>query len=560
MSDTIAYPFTLNFRLTSPLTKVLPNDIARNFPVYERATALRGDRVYFGGVADIIGHVKANSFRAMIHVDSELAPYLTVYAVENVPVRMAHYYRYCDGDYVGHTPGLYPDLLRKTDSVFLNQGLAQQLYFELNVPKRFPAGKYPVTVTLSPAQNHPTHAAPVSATLEIEVLAATIPTQDFTYTRWFHYDSLAAYYNVPVFSKRHWEIVENFVKMAVKNGINALLTPIFTPPLDTEVGSERLTVQLVDVLLEKGTYVFGFDKLKRFCKMAKRCGIKVLEIAHLFTQWGAEHAPKVMATVDGEYKRLFGWETDATDPEYVRFLRTMLPALKEKLDEYGYRDHYFFHISDEPSEKHLENYKAARDSVIDIIGDHPVRDALSHYEFYEQGIVSAPIPGVNKADEFVAHNVPDLWTYYACYPVHTYTNDFIAMNAHRTRVIGTQMYRAGIVGFLHWGYNFYFNRLSRNLINPYLTTDGEGSWPAGDPFSVYPANDGTAIPSLRAALFEQALFDMRAMRLAEAVSGKEAVTQEIDRYGKLDFAHYPKTPDYLIELRERINRMCVKQK
>ena len=54
MSETAVYPFTLNFRLTSPLVKVLPSDIARNFPAYEHASALRGDRVYFGGVADII--------------------------------------------------------------------------------------------------------------------------------------------------------------------------------------------------------------------------------------------------------------------------------------------------------------------------------------------------------------------------------------------------------------------------------------------------------------------------------------------------------------------------
>ena len=560
MSDTITYPYTLNFRLTSPLTKVMPSDIAKNFPEYNSASALRGDRVYFGGVVDIVAPVKSNSFRAEIRVESALAPYLTVYAVDNVPVRFPHPLGYCDGDYVGHAPGLYPDLLRKTACVYINQGVAQQLYFELNIPKRFAAGKYPVTVTVTPRQDRLDKAAPVSETLEIEVLAATIPEQEFTYTRWFHYDSLAAYYNVPVFSKRHWEIVENFIKMAVKNGMNALLTPIFTPPLDTEVGGERLTVQLLDISLDKGEYTFGFDKLKRFCKMAKRCGIKELEIAHLFTQWGAEHAPKVMATVDGEYKKLFGWETAATSAEYVGFLRAMLPQLKQKLDEFGYRDHYFFHISDEPSEKHLENYKAARDSVIDLICDHPVRDALSHYEFYEKGIVSHPIPGVNTADEFAEHNVPDLWTYYACNPVHTYTNDFIAMNAHRTRVIGAQMYRAGIVGFLHWGFNYYFNRLSRELINPYLTNDGVGTWPAGDPFSVYPANDGTAIPSLRSALFEQALFDMRAMRLAEQVSGREAVMNAIDRYGKLDFKHYPKTPDYLIGLREEINRLAVKHK
>ncbi len=560
MSEPITYPYTLNFRLTSPLIKVMPSDIARNFPVYEKASALRGDRVYFGGVVDITSPYKSNALRTKILVESELSPYLTVYAVDYVPVRFPHPLGYCDGDYVGHAPGLYPDLLRKTEFVCLTQGVAQQLYFELNVPKHLAAGTYPVTVTITPPQDRLEKAAPVSATLEIEVLAATIPAQEFTYTQWFHYDSLAAYYNVPVFSKRHWEIVENFVKMAVKNGMNALLTPIFTPPLDTEIGGERLTVQLLDITLDKGEYIIGFERLKRFCKMAKRCGIKVLEIAHLFTQWGAMHAPKVMATVDGEYKKLFGWETDATDPEYVRFLRTMLPQLKEKLDEFGYRDHYFFHISDEPSEKHLESYKAARDSVIDLICDHPVRDALSHYEFYEQGIVSNPIPVVNAADEFAAHNVPDLWTYYACGPVHTTSNRFIAMNAHRTRVIGAQMYRAGIVGFLQWGFNFYFNRLSRNLINPYLTTDGEGSWAAGDPFSVYPANDGTAIPSLRSALFEQALFDMRAMRLAEQVSGREAVLNAIDRYGKLDFKHYPKTPDYLIGLREEINRLAVKQK
>ena len=294
--------------------------------------------------------------------------------------------------------------------------------------------------------------------------------------------------------------------------------------------------------------------------MAKRCGIKELEISHLFTQWGVEHAPKVMATVDGEYKKIFGWETAATGEAYVKFLRTMLPQLKEKLDEFGYRDHYFFHISDEPGAAHLDNYRAARDSVIDIIGDHPIRDALSHYEFYEQGVVSHPIPTVTSADTFVEHNVPDLWVYYCCVQAVDCSNRFIAMTAHRARIIGAQMYRANVKGFLQWGYNFYYNRYSREMINPYTVTDGDYFVPAGDAFSVYPANDGTAIPSLRSALFEQALFDMRAMRLAEKVCGREAVIEAIDQYGKVDFRHYPKTPEYLLGLREKINHMCVKKK
>ncbi len=556
MATTTEKHYEFNFHLTSPLTKVMPGDHPCQFPVYKYASALRGDRVYFGAVLDLHGTEKRLGLRSVISVDGALAPFTKIYAVDPVPVRMPHYPGDCDDDYVSHEPGLYPDLLRETNEIYPILGVAQQLYFEVNVPKRFAAGKYPLTVTLAAEK----YVEPISATLEIEVLAATIPAQEFTYTQWFHYDCLADYYNVPVFSKRHWEIVENFVKTAVKNGMNALLTPIFTPPLDTVVGGERPTVQLLDISVENGEYHFGFDKLKRFCKMAKRCGIKELEIAHLFTQWGAEHAPKIMARVDGEYKKIFGWESDATGAEYVRFLRTMLPQLKEKLDEFGYRDHYFFHISDEPKDVHLAGYRAARNSVIDLICDHPVRDALSHYDFYEQGVISNPIPDTKNADTFVDNNVPDLWVYYCCTQATETSNRFIAMSAHRTRVIGAQMYRAGVTGFLHWGFNFYYNRFSRAMINPYLVTDGDYFGPAGDPFSVYPAPDGTALSSLRAALFEQALFDMRAMCLAEKVSGRKAVMDAIDKCDKVDFRHYPKTPDYLLGLRETINKLCVKKK
>jgi hypothetical protein len=91
---------------------------------------------------------------------------------------------------------------------------------------------------------------------------------------WFHYDSLADYYNVEIFSERHWEIIESFMKTYVEMGMNTILTPIFTPPLDTVIGGERPTVQLVDVTRENGKYTFGFDKLRRWCEMCRRVGVK----------------------------------------------------------------------------------------------------------------------------------------------------------------------------------------------------------------------------------------------------------------------------------------------
>ena len=52
------------------------------------------------------------------------------------------------------------------------------------------------------------------------------------------------------------------MKTAVKNGMNMVLMPAFTPPLDTPVGKERKTVQLVGVDFDGKNYKFDFSLLE----------------------------------------------------------------------------------------------------------------------------------------------------------------------------------------------------------------------------------------------------------------------------------------------------------
>lgn len=66
--------------------------------------------------------------------------------------------------------------------------------------------------------------------------------------------------------------MEAFIRTAAKNGMNMILTPAFTPPLDTPVGGERLTVQLVEVYKAGEHYTFGFDKLGRWIDLCRRAG------------------------------------------------------------------------------------------------------------------------------------------------------------------------------------------------------------------------------------------------------------------------------------------------
>ena len=109
----------------------------------------------------------------------------------------------------------------------------------------------------------------------------------------------------------------------------------------------------------------------------------------------------------------------------------------------------------------------------------------------------------------------------------------IAMPLYRNRSIGMQMYKYDIVGFLQWGFNFYGSQNSHSAIDPYSDTCGFDWVPGGDPFSVYPAIDGTAHESMRIAVFYDALQDARAMKLAESLCGKEIVVKTIEKaFGK----------------------------
>ena len=210
-----------------------------------------------------------------------------------------------DANYLRDEPGLYPDWLRPMHyggAVSVLRGQLHAVWICLDPRDTVAAGVYPVTVSLKGGDE-----VLASATLTVEVLDADLPEQTMKVTQWFHCDCLANYYDCEPWSERHWRIVENFARTAVENGINLLLTPLFTPPLDTAVGGERTTVQLLDVTVTNGAYSFCFDKLDRWIDMCDRVGVRFFEISHLFTQWGAGHAPKVMATVDGEYRRIFGW-------------------------------------------------------------------------------------------------------------------------------------------------------------------------------------------------------------------------------------------------------------
>ena len=357
-----------------------------------------------------------------------------------------------------------------------------------------------------------------------------------------------------MFSEDFWTACENFVRTAAKRGINCILTPIHTPPLDTRVGGERRTCQLVDIEIKDGAYSFGFEKLRRWVEMCRRAGMEYFEMAHLFTQWGAEHAPKIVARVNGEEKRIFGWDTDATGEDYVRFLQSYLPALTAELDNLGVRERTLFHISDEPGPAHLDNYMKARCAVKPYLEGFTIMDALSDVNLYRSGAVEHPVPSSNHIRPFLEENIPGLWTYYCISQYKDVSNAFVAMPSARTRILGVQLYKYRIAGFLQWGYNFYNAQFSEYTVNPFLTTDGDGFSPAGDCYIVYPGKNLMPIETIRLMSMDEAMNDLRALNLLEQLRGRDFTMKLVEAdVAPIEFDRYPIAPSYLTSLRQRVN-------
>ena len=559
----------LNTKFVSSLEKSFLDQSINDFEALDRISALRGERLSLQLLYAFDEDDKHNTTNYhTVKLSGKLAEHASVRSVKHLPVTKYEGQRN-DRESLQEClrlpPNLFPDLLEPLacgDILPICDKILESLWIDIEIPEDFPSGESELSLVISnvegPVYKNKGDAIKVAESkIEIEVIGATLPEQKLIHTEWFYTDCLANYYDTPVWSERHWEIIENYARVAQKNGINMLLTPVFTPPLDTAVGWERVTTQLIGIKKSGNRYTYNFKLLDRWIDMCDRVGIKYLEISHLFSQWGATHAPKIMACVDGEYKQIFGWDTDAHGDEYKKFLRSFLKAFIKHMKARGDDTRCFFHVSDEPGAQQIENYKKSKKIVEGVLKDYIIMDALSSIDFYKKGVTKTPIPTTWHTMDFVEAGVPDLWTYYCGGCPGGYSSRMLARPSASNRSIGMQMYKYNIVGFLHWGFNFYNTRGSLAPVNPLIDTSGDRWVPAGDTALVYPGFKGMPLESIRLLVFAEGLQDMRAMQLCESYYSHEKTVAAIEEAlgHAADFDKSALTPSEILAVRERINAM-----
>jgi hypothetical protein len=539
----------IDVKLIDSLQKIFADE-PLSAPEYNCASALQGEVFSFQAAC------YCDDFAA-VSVEADCKLDITWREVLPTPCEVPANDRSDEPFVLRNTPGLYPDaLLPQAELIKYPPRQWRSIWFTVNVKNDTPAGVYDIALKFTAASDRNSSIKDEkSCCFKLEILNQQLPEQKLIHTEWFHADCIYVKYNTECWSEKHWELLKNYFLDFSSHGINMLLTPIWTPPLDTAPGTERPTVQLLDIELENGVYRFDFSRLDRWIDLAQQCNIKYFEIAHPFTQWGAEHAPKIIVKVNGKDEKLFGWHTDSMGEDYTAFLRQLFPELLEFLEQKGVRENCYFHVSDEPAVGHIPVYSKCAALIEELTGGKNIIDALSNFEFHSNKLVKTPIPGNNHIEEFYAAKVEPLWTYYCCSQTTAVPNRFFNYPSVRNRIMGVLMYVYNVSGFLQWGYNFLYSRLSKKTnIDPFRVTDADRSFPSGDAFLVYPGEDGP-VSSIRHEVMREAVQDLRALQKLESIIGRPATLALI--HDGLDYQltmeKYPRSSEWLLKLRERVN-------
>lgn len=330
----------LEMKVASSLEKIFPDTVLSDG--YLRASALRGEAFSFQIAYRAPSLVK----RLRLTADTGGLP-VSLFRVGLVPAEMPGYGD--EDDFVLRTaPGLFPDPLyplAEDEALYAYPNQWRSIFCTIEIPQDARPGTYSLQFCISGHDDstfghHQDWQGKAGFTLTI--LPAALPRQTIPHTEWFAADCITTWYGLETFSDAWWVMVEKYIKNAVSHGINMILTPLFTPLLETAVGTERETIQLVSIEKTGEQYHFGFENLEKWIRLCQKSGVEYFEMPHLFTQWGAEFTPKIIITENNAEKKLFGWHVRSDSAEYRDFLEQFLPAVISVMTNYVEKDHIFF--------------------------------------------------------------------------------------------------------------------------------------------------------------------------------------------------------------------------
>lgn len=338
----------------------------------------------------------------------------------------------------------------------------------VEVPSNILPGDYEATLSLLK------DGVPVAdLALSMRVLERTLPSpHDYS----FHIDiwqqpySVSRYYQVPVWSREHFEAMRPMMLALARAGQKSISAEIIYEPWGDQ--SHDKFEQMIETVREAdGSWSYDYTVFDRWVEFMMECGIDREIKCFSMVPWDMSFRYRDRAT--GEYRML---QAPTSSPEYAAFWRPFLEAFAAHLKEKGWYDITTICMDERGLDAMLDAYNLLQEVLpgmkMGLAGVYhgELVDKLHYYcvDFGE------PFP----AGEIERRRAEGrITTLYACCSTGV-PNAYTFSQPAESAVLPLNALQRGFDGFLRWAYN--------NWGEDPLRDSRYRLWGAGDSFMVYP--------------------------------------------------------------------------
>lgn len=395
-------------------------------------------------------------------------------------------------------PADVPEILYDRSTVALPKDESRSVWITLFVPEGTPSGNYAGTLKITAGD------LVKEIPVELEVFPFSLPNERSLYmTNWWSPGNIATQHNVEFLSEEYWAILEKYLQDMGEHYQNVLHMP--------------WTGEFVNVTIGKdGSWNIDFTNFDRLIDLAlKHHVLDRIELQHIGDVDRTEHVVKLWEAAFHDARKGGGALFSADE-----WLPNILKPVCDHLRERGLFDRAMIHIADEPYQPDVDSWREASQKVRAIEPDLKQIDAIEAIHF--EDCLDVWVPKLSHFDRWrpafdARRDKGEFWYYICCHPFgQTYPNRFIDLPGVRVRTLHWLNYTEDLVGYLHWGYNYWQG-------DPFGPPAKQ--WGPGDSHVVYPG-DGGPLDSIRWEIERESVEDFEYLKLLEAKTA--ALKKEYD--------------------------------
>jgi len=375
---------------------------------------------------------------------------------------------------------LMADRLSPVAQLDIDANTTRPLWLDIHVPQEAVAGKYTGKLTVHCEGSDLT--LPISLTVGKRVLPEPYYWK-FHLDLWQNPFSVARYYNVPLWSQQHFDLMRPIMTQLAQAGQKVITTSIIRHPWDsqTEDPFESMIVKMKHV---DGTWSYDYTAFDKWVEFMMSCGITEQIDCYTIVPWGFS-----FEYIDMASSSLVEFTAKPGEKAYEDYLRPLLTDFAKHLKAKG----WFARTCIAMDERPMDLLRKAWDLLRSVDPGYRIQGAIN----YSPELVSmmydvclfykyTDLPdGVQQERKQAGE---PLTFYTCCSPDHP--NTFTFSPPAESAFLGWHAANLGYDGYLRWAYNSW-------TITPLQDSRYfKRNWLSGDCFFVYPGESSIRMERL----------------------------------------------------------------